>query len=193
MSKKLGSILKYSQPDFYKFNNDSVELAKLTASSLRELSNLKILDLCSGCGVVGIEFSRHHESVDSLHCVELQSEFESYLNTNLQSLDCKTSYSIEDFKSFSPLEKYDVVVSNPPYFKEGNGRISPNENRQKCRFYSDQEIELLLKKCLSLVTTNGSIFISHREDLREYDSRFRLLKEISGAKLFGLILNKDRG
>ncbi|MGL6035003.1 MAG: hypothetical protein ACRC0N_08060, partial [Acinetobacter johnsonii] len=56
----------YKQPDEYRFSLDSIHLARFVASQLAshsELGSLRVLDLCAGCGVIGIELSWHLRAV----------------------------------------------------------------------------------------------------------------------------------
>lgn len=184
--------MSYSQPDFYKFNSDSVELAKYAASEFKHSKNIKVLDLCCGCGVVGLEFYKDHHNISRLDFLENQKEFKSHIERNSTSLECSSEILLENYHQFITSEKYDLILCNPPYFKSGHGRVSPNMQRQKCRTFKDGDIEGLVSFLSSSLAQNGVAFIVHREDLSIIDSRFELCSKVSGADLFRFILNVDR-
>ncbi|MBV2168118.1 MAG: hypothetical protein KUL82_05355 [Bdellovibrio sp.] len=51
----------YSQPEEYRFSHDSVMLARKVFErvSASAMENWRGLDLCSGCGIVGLDFLFH--------------------------------------------------------------------------------------------------------------------------------------
>jgi tRNA1(Val) A37 N6-methylase TrmN6 len=47
----------YSQPDYYRFNSDSITLVNYLLKSMGPTES--ILDLGAGCGIIGIELARY--------------------------------------------------------------------------------------------------------------------------------------
>lgn len=185
------SISNYSQPEFYKFNSDSIDLVKYAIEEFNKLKNISVLDICSGCGIIGIEFSQLHESVSDLTLVELQSEYRQHIKKNIERLDLDVSIIIEDYKVCKLNQKFDIILCNPPYFKPDSGRVSPNENRQRSRTYQKGDLVQLIEFGISSLKEGGEFIIVHREDLNRIDDRFIKVKEVGGAKLFRFILNVD--
>ncbi len=77
---------QYSQPDDYHFSMDSIHLAETVAQHLQsreDLSRLRVLDLCAGCGVVGIELSWYLSSLRQIDFVEVQDIYTSYFYQNV--------------------------------------------------------------------------------------------------------------
>ena len=139
--------LKYCQPEFYKFSEDSLFLAnessKLIKDSFPKGFSIKGLDLCSGCGVVGIETMRQLEDVSFFHFLELQSLFKDFFQKNAlfflnNDQRSKVEFYNSDFDSFlpNPNIKYNLITSNPPYFKRENNRLGLDERRNLCRFFT---------------------------------------------------------
>ncbi|HAU1291084.1 TPA: SAM-dependent methyltransferase, partial [Legionella pneumophila] len=65
----------YKQPDEYHFSLDSIHLAKFVAKQLkpyRDLGSLRVLDLCAGCGIIGIELSWHLQAIRQIDFIEIQ-------------------------------------------------------------------------------------------------------------------------
>lgn len=77
-------LIDYSQPDFYRFNEDSTKLVAFIQNHLKKTPQ-SIIDLGAGCGVIGIELKKlYHEAYLTL--VEGQSEFLPYLKAILSYL-----------------------------------------------------------------------------------------------------------
>jgi tRNA1(Val) A37 N6-methylase TrmN6 len=185
------NISNYSQPDFYKFNSDSIELINYALEELCDLTDISVLDICSGCGIIGIEFSFHHKSVRNLTLIELQNDYKSHILKNIERLNIKTDIYFNDFKEVDLSKKYEVILCNPPYFKPSSGRKSPDHRRQLSRTYEARDLEHLLAFSIDSLKENGEIIIVHREDLTTIDNRFSMVKELNGAKLFRFILNEN--
>jgi tRNA1(Val) A37 N6-methylase TrmN6 len=134
----------YAQPDFYKFNQDSIAL--INHLKIKHLFPKSILDLGAGCGIIGIELQKKFNSFD-LALVEAQHEFREYLEINLKGFGLKESNQsliIESFSGFFLEKKFDLIVSNPPYFLPGTGKSSSSSNRDTCRHFRIDSIEILL-------------------------------------------------
>ena len=66
---------QYAQPGEYHFSMDSIHLAESVAKHLQsreDLASLRVLDLCAGCGVIGIELSWYLPLLKKIDFVEIQ-------------------------------------------------------------------------------------------------------------------------
>lgn len=76
----------YQQPDEYHFSLDSIYLARFVATQLKshtDLDSLRILDLCAGCGVIGIELSWHLRAIRQIDFIEIQDIYTDYFYQNV--------------------------------------------------------------------------------------------------------------
>ena len=76
---------------------------------------MRLLDLCAGSGCVGISVAHYCENVCA-DLVELYPEAFGYLERNIAlsgSARCRAVNA--DALSFTSEEKYDILLSNPPY------------------------------------------------------------------------------
>ena len=114
---------EYSQPDFYKFSESSVQFSHWVVSKEASYSkkNINILDAFAGCGIVGIECIKNLNflsKVQTVHFIEKERAFNRHILKNL-SYDIK-NLSIEnfiiDFFSHQKNQFYDVIMMNPPFF-----------------------------------------------------------------------------
>lgn len=188
--------MDFQQPNFYRFSEDSILLAKHAAHSAKLSGSgpKSLMDIGSGCGVVGIETAKLVRSIQSLALIEPQKEFSPYIECNMsllrEGVDAKLfSMSISEFcqreGGVSGL-KFDLIVSNPPYFKEGEGRRSPNKNKAFCRSFTGFDLAGFVKLAQGLLSSNGQGFILGHHSNPD-------LKEV--AKLPGVAVDKvfERG
>jgi tRNA1(Val) A37 N6-methylase TrmN6 len=150
---------EYDQPGFYRFNEDSIRLVSWILE--QDLTPENILDLGAGCGVIGIELARSLKP-KGLTLLEVQKEFLSSLELNCRKfLHDITNYSIyiESFFNFSPICKYDLIVSNPPYYLPGRGEMAHDPNRAVARSFLIDSWSVLLNKILVSLSKEGRAFV----------------------------------
>jgi len=169
---KLKQNLNYSQPTFYKFNEDSITLVKYVQKNFKFFENINVLDLCSGCGVIGLELLYYADVRFKLDLMEKQIEFKVYLNSNkllLKNNIDDIKIIISDFSSESQRKSssYDLIVCNPPYFEAGRSRLSANINRNICRHFIDNTYTDLIKAISKLLKLSGTAYIITRQLLEE--------------------------
>jgi tRNA1Val (adenine37-N6)-methyltransferase len=154
----------YKQPDFYHFNEDSTKLVHFIQSQWRRIPR-SVLDLGAGCGVIGIELVKLYPGIN-LTLVEGQSEFIFYLQENLELFGIKAEIHCSLFSSLSLNQKFDLIVSNPPYFLKGEGRVSPDARKQMCRTWERDDLQVLIEKALGHLDKNGEIWLSLRTGVK---------------------------
>ena len=150
---------EYDQPDFYRFNEDSIRLVRWILE--QDLKPENILDLGAGSGVIGIELARSLKP-KGLTLLEVQKEFLSSLEINCRRfLHDITNYSIQidSFLYFSPSCEYDLIVSNPPYYLPGRGEMAHHPNRAVARSFLIDSWSVLLNKILVSLSKQGRAFI----------------------------------
>ena len=168
--------IKYSQPLEYRFSLDSVE-APLRISEwiiTNKLQPKKILDICAGCGVMGLELAFHLRYSMQIDFLEIQKLYKEFFDQNIhrfqsqvnkwgQSLKVEwleQNYAI--LKAEIYFQKYDLIVCNPPYFKKDEGALSPNLFKNRCRFFLDEEPEVLWDAIGHCLQPAGNAFILAR-------------------------------
>lgn len=140
--------LDYAQPDFYHFSEDSILLAKYVTSLFAHNNEMiHLLDICAGSGVVALEIASKVKNISKVTYIEIQPEFEVYLQKNNQTFLKETiAYDIliKDFRDVERIESVQVIVSNPPYYFDTASRSSPNMKKARARNLSLQEFEDLI-------------------------------------------------
>jgi tRNA1Val (adenine37-N6)-methyltransferase len=154
----------YSQPDFYRFNQDSILLINRIVQDVSEA--VAILDLGAGSGIIGMELARKIKP-KKLTLVEVQSAFEVHLNKNTFDFvppETQIDIQIKSFADFAVCEKFDLIVCNPPYYLPGRGVISPNSSRAIARSFLVDSWDVLLKKVSEAMIENGKCFFVLKPD-----------------------------
>ena len=93
---------------------ETEEFIEIIANKLN--GNEKILDLCSGSGVIGLALKNKYKNLDmTLSDIDDEAIMQIKKNARLNNLKVKIIKSdlFENIK-----EKYDVIICNPPYINE---------------------------------------------------------------------------
>jgi tRNA1(Val) A37 N6-methylase TrmN6 len=171
---------KYSQPDFYRFNEDSINLVKWIQST--GIKPNRILDLGAGSGVLGIELALLLNPQE-LTFVEVQEEFKSHLETNCRCFlpnSLPHSIIMKSFLDFKSDQGFDLIVCNPPYYLPGNGELPQDPNRAIARTFLIDSWPILLKTISDSINAEGKGFIVLKEDkallesISQYSHQFDL-------------------
>lgn len=162
-------MLKYDQPDFYKFNQDSIELVNFTLTSLVDESISNIIDIGCGCGVMGIEYSLVMPvNIDFL---EVQDEFIPFIKRNTKKFNIKNFNIINlDLLKYENSKKYDLILVNPPYYTYENSRKSNSEHKNTCRLILKDQIQHFTMRILKLLNKNGSLAICYPKANTDWDA-----------------------
>ncbi len=154
----------YLQPDFYRFNEDSLKLVAWIKKECRVAT--QILDLGAGCGILGIELAKHYHP-EKVSFLEVQKEFEPFLRQNISRfLDhgLATTISINSFSDQTQLGPVDLIVCNPPYYLPEKGKMSPDPNRAIAKMFVKDGWPILLRCIEKKLTKNGKGYLVIKND-----------------------------
>lgn len=158
----------YSQPDEYHFSLDSILTAKFISEHQQEKDPqhaFHVLDLCAGCGVMGFEFAFHDRKIRNIDFVEVQEIYLQHFEENKKRVGRPELHlqwlqmNYENLKSQEFKQKYDLIICNPPYFQIGQGKISPSEFKNRCRFFIDSTFRNLVEAIVNSMKVNGEAFV----------------------------------
>lgn len=202
MSKNTLYSYNYHQPEDYRFSLDSVFLAQKVAGILKSHhhpSNLRVLDLCAGCGIIGLELNFHLKSLNKIDFLEVQEVYLPYFEKNvLQAQSNESEFNFlnmnyADLINSDYKEKYDVIVSNPPYFFVGEGLLSPNEFKNRCRFFIDSDFKKLIAATIFALKPKGQAYLLVRPGSHHGRSLHEEIKNLSSGLAKVEVLDEVRG
>ncbi len=167
---------RYAQPKEYHFCLDSIIFSYVLSKKIAESSvnphRFRAIDLCAGCGVVGLELSYYHPWIVNFDFVEVQDIFENYFHENLSiSKNDQKNYRFykSDLWKFSldpsNLEQYDFLVANPPYFRQEEGTPSPQPIKQRARFFENLTLAQFIEAMIRLLKPKGVAYFLMRPGL----------------------------
>lgn len=122
----------YQNKEGYRFNSDSMILSWFIYQILGTKKNFNSLEIGSGTGIIPIVLNKRGY-LSKIECVELQSTLFELLKLNISTNKLEGSLfpHKKDFREFakSNASKFDLIFTNPPYFKQNEGKISKNNEK----------------------------------------------------------------
>ena len=116
-----------------------------------------ILDIGTGTGLIALMLAQRSNAI--IDAVEIDESACLQAKENVEKTTWKDSIQILNlpFQEFcrSTNAKYDLIVSNPPYFQ--NSLFAPDKKRTDARHNSNLELEELLDGALELLTEDGAL------------------------------------
>jgi len=154
----------YQDSSFFSFSLDSIILANY--STIRDRDK-KIVDFCTGNGVIPIILTRRCNKV--IDGVEIQEKLYDLAikSIKINNLEDRINIINDDVKDFSKnnLNVYDLVLCNPPYFKDLE---NSTKNISKEKMIARHEICINLDEvCHSanlVLKDNGTFSMIHRTE-----------------------------
>ena len=160
-----------------KVGTDGVLLGVLAPISVGNNDSLpKILDIGTGTGLVAIMLAQRTGGGAQISAVEIDSEASSQAQDNVDATKWNIEVynaSIQDFTK-STDEKFDLIVSNPPYFI--NSLKAPDKSRNTARHTDELSFEDLVVSAEKLLAEKGRFtviipFSSENEFIRIADAK----------------------
>jgi tRNA1(Val) A37 N6-methylase TrmN6 len=139
-------MILYQPESGYCYNSDSLFLYDFICSFKPKG---RVLDVGAGCGIVGLLVARDNPKVQ-LEAVEKQELFMKYARKNAATNKIDYLLHEGDFIELDLEQKYDFIISNPPFYPEGV-RKSEDEILQNARYSSNLPLDLFFKKVSRLL------------------------------------------
>jgi tRNA1Val (adenine37-N6)-methyltransferase len=117
--------------------------------------NGNILDIGTGTGLIALMLAQ--KSKANIDAVEIDNDSYMQACENIANSPWKSSIFAHNlcFTEYAQkcTKKYDLIVSNPPYFEKGSK--SNNPNRNTARFTDRLPFSILIQLCSNLLNNNG--------------------------------------
>ncbi len=150
--------------DDFKYGTDAVLLAEFASVS----SNAKVLDLCTGSGIIpllltAISSASHITAVEYFkHIAERAGR-----SVKLNSLEDKIDIICGDVKNISELisrESFEHVTVNPPYKTVNTGAVNKNDYKTAARHEVLCTLDDVVKAADYALKFGGKLTMVHRAD-----------------------------
>lgn len=143
----------------YRFSLDAVVLAHHAIPHSRE----KVLDLGTGCGIIPLILA-HRQPHIAIFGVEVQAELAELAASNVRDnqLEDRITVFCTDMKLLKPAMTsgpVDLVVCNPPFRRQGSGRINPDEQRAVARHEIKAKLGDIIQTSYRMLRTAGRLVI----------------------------------
>lgn len=121
-----------------------------------DVSGRRILDVGTGCGLIALMCAqRNREAIIDAVEIDAGSVVEARENFMKSPWSDRLNVILCSFMDYNPDERYDLIVSNPPYFNSG---VDADESsRMRARHEGDLSPALILRHGRDLLTLTGRI------------------------------------
>lgn len=146
----------------YCFTSDATKLGNFVKAKPSD----KVVDLCSGSGIVGI-LAYLNNNLQDVTFVELQEHLADM---------CLRTIKYNNFKGMKVINKklqginkeigtgkYDIVLCNPPYKKENNGFKNEKESIAICKHQITVTLDEIIKEASALLKFGGYFYLVNKE------------------------------
>ncbi len=142
--------------------------AALLAASVAPAAGARVLDVGAGVGAVSLALAWRHPSL-KITAFERDEKALSLLHQNItdNGFDERVTACAGDVgQGFAAtgLERFDVVLSNPPYFSDDRQHRLPAEAKRGA-YFSELGLEAWIKFLLAAAKSGGTIAVIHRAEV----------------------------
>ena len=196
----------YSQPDEYRFSHDSVFLARQSfeLTSIKDFSGKRALDIGAGSGIVGLDFLCHRQQnqknlPEIFDFLEIQDVYRPHFEKNKTAsglVNCQLNFVNRNYADLQMPEYksvYDLVLANPPYFFTEHGLLSPNDFKNRCRFFIDSDLPSLLLGVAQCLAPEGEAYLLLRDQPQHGFNTVTTAEKICAGRLTTELLGEIRG
>lgn len=178
-----------------KINEDSLWLCSFIDE---ELNQKRVLELGSGSGLISI-FIQKNFRVKQITAIEIEDKACRSLNENIKINNCKNmkayKYDIRNLKDNFKSSSFDLVITNPPFFKIGHGRQSLNRQKLLARHEILCNMTDIFDVSYSLLKSKGSFIFCYPKtrdkevNLNAKNFKFNIAKKKSKKNInfYGLV------
>lgn len=151
--------------DGFCFGMDSVLIANFSKISKK---NAIIADLGTGTGIISLLVSAKNK-INKIYGFEIQEEMVEMANRSVELNKLKEKIEIvkENIVGLSEIgykNRFDYVITNPPYKKINTGLINENEKKLISRHEVKCTLKDILFESANILKDKGTLYMVHRPD-----------------------------
>ncbi len=149
-----GRILVLQKKKGYRFAVDAPLLADFIQTEDSDIC----LELGTGSGIISLLLSV--KPFAHITAVELQDTLADLARRNVRfnHLEARIQVVHQDFRTFHPRRKFDVVFSNPPYIKAREGRLSESSEKSIAKHELKCDILGIMQKTAEILKRKGRAY-----------------------------------
>lgn len=146
----------------------------------------RVLDVGTGCGVIALMIAQRNAAA-TVHAIDIEAEAVAEAAVNFQNSPWGERLTAEliDFNDYCPDKKFDLIVSNPPFFS--NGVLPPDDGRNRARHTTSLSLENLVAHSKQLLTAGGMLSIIVPADAEQVIRRCAVANNLSLWRLTAVI------
>jgi tRNA1(Val) A37 N6-methylase TrmN6 len=164
-----GRIILHQRLKGHRAGTDAV----LLAAACPPLKQGMIIDLGSASGAVGL-IAAHHNTQAHVMLVDRDTDALSLAHKNIEANGFESRMHVLHVDIFAPAsdveaqglkeQSADIVLTNPPFFEEGQGRQSPDHDKRNAHHMIKGGLKQWIKTACRILKPHGHIVVIHRAD-----------------------------
>ncbi len=159
-----GGYYIFQDKEKFCYGTDAAVLASFAVAKPKE----KVIDLCSGTGIIPILMCKNTRCND-FTALEIQEEMCDLANRSVMynHLENRLNVQCGDLKCVKelfPCGSFDVVTCNPPYMIPGTGKTNESESVRIARHEIKCNLEDVIRAASLLVKSGGRFYLVHRAE-----------------------------
>lgn len=151
----------------FKITSDAIFLVDFMLED--GILNKKLLEIGSGTGYISIKLLKY---IDDISSVEIQEDLYKIFKKNIETNNMNINLINDDVKNIK--DKFDIIVSNPPYYKINSGKLPHSRIMQISKFEIALNLQELIDITYYLLNDEGLCYFVY--PLSRMDEMIHLLE-----------------